>query len=80
LDHVKLENSNLPTLAGRRIFHEVDTVQRAADRLRAATSGGRHGAFRVMQSLAEEGMTVVEVTQEMSFARKVGARLVFMEG
>jgi len=40
----------------------------------------RHEVLRVMQSLAEEGMTMVVVTHEMSFARKVGTRLIFMEG
>jgi hypothetical protein len=30
LDHAQLENSNLAVLAGRRIFHEDVTVQRAA--------------------------------------------------
>ena len=32
-----------------------------------------------MQALAEEGMTMVVVTHEMTFARKVGTRLIFME-
>ncbi|MGB3812534.1 MAG: glutamine ABC transporter ATP-binding protein GlnQ [Shinella sp.] len=40
----------------------------------------RHEVLRVMQQLAEEGMTMVVVTHEMSFARKVGTRLIFMEG
>lgn len=40
----------------------------------------RHEVLRVMQALAEEGMTMVVVTHEMSFARKVGTRLIFMEG
>lgn len=40
----------------------------------------RHEVLRVMQALAEEGMTMVVVTHEMSFARKVGSRLIFMEG
>lgn len=39
----------------------------------------RHEVLRVMQELAEEGMTMVVVTHEMSFARKVGTRLIFME-
>ncbi|WP_414693038.1 glutamine ABC transporter ATP-binding protein GlnQ [Pelagibacterium sp.] len=39
----------------------------------------RHEVLRVMQQLAEEGMTMVVVTHEMSFARKVGTRLIFME-
>ncbi len=33
-----------------------------------------------MRSLAEEGMTMVIVTHEMSFARDVASRVVFMEG
>ncbi|UWU25892.1 glutamine ABC transporter ATP-binding protein GlnQ (plasmid) [Rhizobium sp. CB3060] len=40
----------------------------------------RHEVLRVMQSLAEEGMTMVVVTHEIGFARKVGTRLIFMEG
>ena len=39
----------------------------------------RQEVLRVMQSLAEEGMTMVVVTHEMQFARKVGTRLIFME-
>ena len=39
----------------------------------------RHEVLRVMQALAEEGMTMVVVTHEMSFARQVGTRLIFME-
>src|SRR5262249_36834318 len=35
--------------------------------------------LRVMQELAEEGMTMIVVTHEMAFARKVGTRLIFME-
>ena len=40
----------------------------------------RHEVLRVMQALAEEGMTMIVVTHEIGFARKVGTRLVFMEG
>lgn len=36
--------------------------------------------LRVMQDLAEEGMTMVVVTHEMGFAREVSDHLVFMEG
>ena len=39
----------------------------------------RHEVLRVMQSLAEEGMTMIVVTHEMAFARQVGTRLIFME-
>jgi glutamine transport system ATP-binding protein len=39
----------------------------------------RHEVLRVMQSLAEEGMTMIVVTHEIGFARKVGTRLIFME-
>ncbi|EWG97985.1 glutamine ABC transporter ATP-binding protein GlnQ [Halomonas sp. BC04] len=35
--------------------------------------------LNVMRDLAEEGMTMVVVTHEMSFARHVGSRLIFME-
>jgi polar amino acid transport system ATP-binding protein len=34
--------------------------------------------LRVVESLAEEGMTLVMVTHEMGFARKVSDRLIFM--
>lgn len=34
----------------------------------------------VMQSLAEEGMTMVVVTHEMAFARQVADRVLFMDG
>ena len=34
--------------------------------------------LRVVESLANEGMTLLMVTHEMSFARKVSDRLVFM--
>ncbi|MGY6254719.1 glutamine ABC transporter ATP-binding protein GlnQ [Paraburkholderia caledonica] len=39
----------------------------------------RQEVLRVMQALAEEGMSMVVVTHEMAFARKVGTRLIFME-
>ena len=40
----------------------------------------RHEVLRVMQALAQEGMTMIVVTHEMAFARSVGTRLIFMEG
>jgi glutamine transport system ATP-binding protein len=39
----------------------------------------RQEVLRVMQALAEEGMTMIVVTHEIAFARKVGTRLIFME-
>lgn len=39
----------------------------------------RHEVLQVMQDLADDGMTMIVVTHEMSFARKVGTRLIFME-
>lgn len=39
----------------------------------------RQEVLKVMQTLAEEGMTMVVVTHEMTFARRVGTRLIFME-
>ena len=33
----------------------------------------------VMQELAEEGMTMLVVTHEMGFARKVASRVLFMD-
>jgi len=40
----------------------------------------RHEVLKVMQSLAEEGMTMVIVTHEIDFARKVASRLIFIDG
>jgi len=40
----------------------------------------RHEVLGVMRDLAEEGMTMVVVTHEMEFARKVGSRLIFIDG
>jgi glutamine transport system ATP-binding protein len=40
----------------------------------------RHEVLKVMQDVAEGGMTMVVVTHEMEFARKVGSRLIFIEG
>ncbi|MFC4297391.1 MAG: glutamine ABC transporter ATP-binding protein GlnQ [Castellaniella sp.] len=40
----------------------------------------RHEVLTVMQDVAEEGMTMIVVTHEMEFARKVGSRLIFMDG
>jgi glutamine transport system ATP-binding protein len=39
----------------------------------------RHAVLKVMRDLAEEGMTMVVVTHEMEFARKVGSRLIFID-
>ena len=39
----------------------------------------RHEVLKVMHELAQEGMTMVVVTHEMSFARQVGTRMIFME-
>jgi glutamine transport system ATP-binding protein len=39
----------------------------------------RQEVLRVMQALAEDGMTMIVVTHEIAFARKVGTRLIFME-
>ena len=39
----------------------------------------RQEVLRGLQALAEEGMTMLVVTHEMAFARKVGTRLIFME-
>ena len=36
--------------------------------------------LEVMKELAQEGMTMVVVTHEMGFARKVGTRVLFMDG
>ncbi|HEY3540660.1 MAG TPA: glutamine ABC transporter ATP-binding protein GlnQ [Trinickia sp.] len=39
----------------------------------------RHEVLKVMQDLATEGMTMIVVTHEIRFARRVGTRLVFMD-
>ncbi len=39
----------------------------------------RHEVLKVMQDVAEGGMTMVVVTHEMEFARKVGTRLIFID-
>ena len=39
----------------------------------------RQEVLKVMQNLAESGMTMIVVTHEIAFARKVGTRLIFME-
>ena len=39
----------------------------------------RHEVLTVMQDLAEAGMTMIVVTHEMEFARRVGSRLLFMD-
>ncbi|MBK1780807.1 glutamine ABC transporter ATP-binding protein GlnQ [Advenella sp. WQ 585] len=39
----------------------------------------RHEVLKVMKDLAEEGMTMIVVTHEMDFARKVGSRLIFID-
>ena len=36
--------------------------------------------LEVMKELAQEGMTMVVVTHEMGFAKKVGTRILFMDG
>ena len=38
------------------------------------------GVTAVVQQLAEEGMTMVVVTHEMSFAHEISHRVVFMDG
>ncbi|MFX3617381.1 MAG: amino acid ABC transporter ATP-binding protein [Sporolactobacillus sp.] len=37
------------------------------------------GVLEVINNLAKEGMTVIIVTHEMEFARKIGTRIIFME-
>lgn len=39
----------------------------------------KHEVLNVMNKLAEEGMTMVVVTHEMSFAQEVGTRLIYVE-
>ncbi len=40
----------------------------------------RREVLLVMRALAEDGMTMMVVTHEMGFARRVGSRVVFMDG
>lgn len=39
----------------------------------------RHEVLKVIQDLAEEGMTMVIVTHEIGFAKKVASRLIFID-
>ncbi|MDH1085046.1 glutamine ABC transporter ATP-binding protein GlnQ [Pantoea brenneri] len=39
----------------------------------------RHEVLKVMQDLAEEGMTMMIVTHEVGFAQKVASRLIFID-
>jgi glutamine transport system ATP-binding protein len=39
----------------------------------------RHEVLKVMQDLANDGMTMVVVTHEIGFAKRVGTRLLFMD-
>ena len=39
----------------------------------------RYEVLKVMQDVAEAGMTMIVVTHEMEFARRVGSRLLFMD-
>ncbi|WP_434115269.1 glutamine ABC transporter ATP-binding protein GlnQ [Paraburkholderia caffeinilytica] len=39
----------------------------------------RHEVLKVMQDLAMEGMTMIVVTHEIGFAKRVGTRLLFMD-
>ncbi len=50
------------------------TYQRTRSR-----NGQRSIGCNVMRSLAESGMTVVCVTHELSFAREVADRIIFLE-
>jgi glutamine transport system ATP-binding protein len=40
----------------------------------------RQEVLKVMQTLATEGMTMIVVTHEISFAQRVGSRLLFLDG
>jgi polar amino acid transport system ATP-binding protein len=40
----------------------------------------RHEVLAVLRKLAEDGQTMIVVTHEMGFARKVSTRVVFLEG
>ena len=53
-----------------------DAVRR--DHLGAGPRAGGRGAAAWSRALAEEGMTLLMVTHEMNFARKVSDRVVFM--
>jgi glutamine transport system ATP-binding protein len=39
----------------------------------------RHEVLKVMQDLATEGMTMIVVTHEIGFAKRVGTRMLFMD-
>jgi glutamate/aspartate transport system ATP-binding protein len=42
-------------------------------------SGGRQQRIAIARALAIEGMTMMAVTHEMGFARRVASRVVFMD-
>jgi len=50
------------------------------DRRRRWTLSVVGDVLTVMRRLAEEGMTMIVVTHEMTFAREVAHRVVFMDG
>ena len=48
------------------------------DPLDVGTGNGGARSLKGVESLAEEGMTLVMITHEMNFARKVADRVVFV--
>lgn len=56
------------------------TLLRCINKLEEITSGDLIvDGLKVMQDLAEEGMTMVIVTHEIGFAEKVASRLIFID-
>ena len=68
-----------PTVAGRWSLAVVPAVLICDEPTSALDPELRQEVLKVMQLLAEEGMTMVVVTHEMDFARRVGSRLIFID-
>ncbi|PHX45793.1 amino acid transporter [Pseudomonas sp. NZIPFR-PS5] len=60
----------------RKYLDKVGLPARVADQYPAFLSGGQQ--LKVIQGLAEEGRTMILVTHEMGFARKVANQVVFL--
>ena len=86
----KVELDHLPFLFFRRVFRleqigdRKDKLIMAVEPFWAASSAALdpemiNEVLDVMVTLAKDGMTMIVVTHEMGFARKVANRVVFMD-
>jgi hypothetical protein len=62
---LKLENSNLASLAGRRIFHQEDEVQRAADSVHFTLGGGRDDGRKGLPEGGDFRGDLLQLAQEV---------------